>query len=92
MADNEEMKIDIVELNGKLDRITDNIETVKIKCDDISICVNKVKKAVYEPDQGLYARLREIEQWRDNTSKIIWVITTSVLGLSTATIWHTFFK
>jgi hypothetical protein len=89
---NEEIKIDIVELNGKLDRITDNIETVKIKCDDISICVNKVKKAVYDPDQGLYARLREIEQWKENTSKIIWVISTSIIGLATATVWHTFFK
>tara|TARA_R110000751_G_scaffold101825_1_gene196131 strand:+ start:258 stop:539 length:282 start_codon:yes stop_codon:yes gene_type:complete len=89
---NEEIKIDIVELNGKLDRITDNIETVKIKCDDIALCVNKVKKAVYDPDQGLYARLREIEQWKENTSKIIWVISTSIIGLATATVWHTFFK
>ena len=93
MADpNEEIKLDIVELSGKLDRITDNIETVKEKCDDISLCVNKVKKAVYDPDQGLYARLREIEQWKNSTSKIIWVITTSVLGLATATVWHTFFR
>ena len=51
-----------------------------------------VKKAVYDPDQGLYARLRELEQWKENTARILWVITTSVIGLATATVWHTFFK
>lgn len=89
---NEEIKIDIVALNGKLDRLVDSLDAVKEKCEDISICVNKVKKAVYDPDQGLYARLRELEQWKENTSRIIWVITTSIVGLATATVWHTFFK
>ena len=92
MGENEEIKIDIVELNAKLDRMTDSLDTLKEKCDDIAICVNKVKKAVYEPDQGLYARLRELEQWKDTTARVLWIISTSIIGLMTATIWHTFFK
>lgn len=87
----EEIKIDIVELNGKLDRMADNLEVVRDRCEEISICVNKVKKAVYDPDQGLYARLRELEQWKAQTSRVLWVITTSVIGLATATLWKTFF-
>jgi hypothetical protein len=87
----EEIKIDIVELNGKLDRMADNLEVVRDRCEEIAICVNKVKKAVYEPDQGLYARLRELEQWKAQTSRVLWVITTSVIGLATATVWKNFF-
>jgi len=87
-----EVKIDIVELGGKIDRMADNIEVVKQRCEEITVSMNSVKKAVYDPDQGLYARLRELEQWKENTSRILWVITTSVIGLATATVWHTFFK
>ena len=87
-----EVKIDIVELGGKLDRMADNIEVVKQRCEEMAISLGSVKKAVYDPDQGLYARLREIEQWKANTSRIIWVITTSIIGLAVATVWQTFFN
>jgi hypothetical protein len=87
----EEIKIDIVELGGKIDRMIDNLNAVKDRCDEIAVCVNKVKKAVYEPDQGLYARIRELEQWKDQASKFLWIITTSVVGLITATVWKSIF-
>jgi hypothetical protein len=87
-----EVKIDIVELGGKIDRMADNIEVVKQRCEEMALSLGSVKKAVYDPDQGLYARLRELEQWKENTSRIIWVITTSVVGLATATLWQTFFS
>jgi len=89
---NNDIKIDIVELGGKIDRMADNIEVVKQRCEEMAISLGSVKKAVYDPDQGLYARLRELEQWKENTSRIIWVITTSVVGLATATVWQTFFN
>lgn len=87
----EEIKIDIVELGGKIDRMIDNLHAVRERCDEIAVCVNKVKKAVYEPDQGLYARLRELEQWKEQASKFLWVITTSLAGLITATLYNTLF-
>jgi hypothetical protein len=87
-----EVKIDIVELGGKIDRMADNIEVVKQRCEEMALSLGSVKKAVYDPDQGLYARIRELEQWKENTSRIIWVITTSVVGLATATVWQTFFS
>ena len=87
----EEIKIDIVELGGKIDRMIDNLHAVRERCDEIAICVNKVKKAVYEPDQGLYARLRELEQWKEQASRFLWVITTSIVGLITATVWRLLF-
>ncbi len=87
-----EVKIDIVELGGKIDRMADNIEVVKQRCEEMALSLGSVKKAVYDPDQGLYARIRELEQWKENTSRIIWVITTSVVGLASATVWQTFFS
>lgn len=87
----EEIKIDIVELGGKIDRMIDNLHAVRERCDEIAVCVNKVKKAVYEPDQGLYARLRELEQWKEQASRFLWVITTSLAGLITATLYNALF-
>jgi len=89
---NSDIKIDIVELSSKIDRLADNVEVVKERCEEMATSLGSVKKAVYDPDQGLYARLRELEQWKDGTSKVIWVITTSIIGLATATVWQTFFN
>ena len=50
----------------------------------------KIKEAVYNPDSGLYARLRSLEQWKDNTAKINWFISTTVAVLAIQTIWDLF--
>ena len=34
--------------------------------------VSKIKEAVYNPNSGLYARLRSLEQWRDATARNTW--------------------
>ena len=41
----------------------------------------KIKEAVYNPDQGLYARLRELESWKQTSSRMIWTLFTTVVGL-----------
>ena len=87
----EELRLDIMEINGKIDRIIDSVEAVKERCEEISSSVAQIKKVVYEPDEGLYARIRELEQWKENTSKILWVVTTSIIGLASATVWSNFF-
>jgi len=45
--------------------------------DDIS----KVKDAVYHPDEGLYARLRELEGWQKTSVKFTWMLVSSTLGI-----------
>ena len=80
-----EVKIDIVELGGKIDRMADNIEVVKQRCEEMAVSLSSVKKAVYDPDQGLYARLRELEQWKESQAKVQWTIITTVIGLVAAT-------
>ena len=60
------------------------------KQDELGENIAKIKEAVYNPDSGLYARLRSLEQWRDNTSKINWFISTTVAVLAIQTIWDLF--
>jgi len=41
----------------------------------------KIKEAVYNPDQGIYARIRELETFKKQSSKLIWIIMTTLIGL-----------
>ena len=70
-----------VEINGKLERMMDGIEAVKDKQDEMALDIGKIKEAVYNPDEGIYARLRELEQWKKTSSKMIWVLTVGGVSL-----------
>lgn len=82
------IKVDLIELDGKLQRMMDGIDTVKerqgIMADDIS----KIKEAVYNPDEGIYTRLRELESWKKTQSKLMWIVVTSAVGIFTALIFN----
>jgi gamma-glutamylcyclotransferase (GGCT)/AIG2-like uncharacterized protein YtfP len=68
-------------LKGQIERMAERQEEM---VED----VKKIKEAVYNPDEGLYARLRAIEQWKENQSKLQWAITTTVMGLVIATVYR----
>ena len=40
-----------------------------------------MKEAVYNPDQGIYARLRSLEAWKSTSSKVMWIMLSSIVGL-----------
>ena len=84
-------KTDIVEIDGKLDRLMDNLEVMKESQEKIEDNIAKIKEAVYNPDQGLYARIRALETWKEQVSRVVWAVTTSVIGLTVAAIWQMFF-
>ena len=77
----------LIELNSKLTQLLSGIDALtknqERMCEDIS----KIKEAVYNPDQGIYARLRELENWKSSSSKVIWMLVASIVGLSTAALW-----
>jgi hypothetical protein len=77
----------LIELNAKLERLLNGIDSLGINqermCEDIS----KIKEAVYNPDQGLYARLRALELWKDTTSRIQWMLVSSILVLMGKLFW-----
>ena len=71
----------LIELNGKLERMMDGIEIVKERQVEMADDVAKIKEAVYNPDEGIYARIRELEAFKKQASKLIWIIVTTLVGL-----------
>ena len=70
----------IQELRGDLQRMSE-------KQDEMNADIKQIKEAVYNPDSGLYARLRDLEQWKETYSKVTWGVLTTLMGLVTATIY-----
>ena len=77
----EESKVCMIEMQTKLDRICSGMDVMKDKQEEMAEDCAKIKEAVYNPDQGLYARLREFEAWKRTSSKMIWTLFTTVVGL-----------
>ena len=71
----------LTDMQSKLDRLCNGIENVQGKQEEMSEDIAKIKEAVYNPDNGLYARLRELETWKSTSSKMIWTLLKSVIGL-----------
>jgi|TARA_A100001515_G_C4506261_1_gene188431 hypothetical protein len=73
----------IVELKGQIERMAE-------RQDEMLDDVKQIKKAVYDPDSGIYARLRILEQWKETTSKIQWAMIMSLISLFTAAVYKLF--
>ena len=52
--------------------------------------VKKIKEAVYNPDSGIYARLRALERWKETQAKIQWAVIMAIVTLGTASIYKIF--
>tara|TARA_R110000824_G_scaffold271226_1_gene459733 strand:+ start:2595 stop:2876 length:282 start_codon:yes stop_codon:yes gene_type:complete len=87
--DNDETVKQLIELNSKLDMLEMKIDEVKERQEDMAEDMAKVRESVYHPDQGLYARLRELEAWQKTSSKIIWMVVSTMIGIVAYTITKT---
>ena len=85
MVDNNSEQL--FEVQSKLDKVCNGIEVMQDKQEEMGEDIAKIKEAVYNPDSGLYARLRELEQWKNTSSRLLWMIITSVVTLTVATIY-----
>ena len=81
----------MTELSSKLQILLD-------KQEELAEGITKIKEAVYNPDSGLYARLRgleiritSVEQWKASNTRIMWIVGTTVIGMSIATMWNMIF-
>jgi hypothetical protein len=93
MTEDEQQKLTVmmVELSSKVQILLD-------KQDELAENINKIKEAVYNPDSGLYARLKEldiriqhIESWKATNARILWLVGGSVAGLLVKAGWTTLF-
>jgi len=76
----QELREVLLELKNDIERIADR-QTEMIED------VKKIKEAIYNPEQGLYARLKALESWKDTSQKFTWLIATTVAGLATTTVY-----
>ncbi len=85
--DMQSLRITLVEINNDLKGMVQ-------KQEELHSDIRDVKSAIYNPDSGLYTRIRDLderikdlESWQGNVTKILWTIATTVTGLVAATIY-----
>lgn len=69
------------EIKQALMELTVNIKHMDSKQDDMIDDVKSIKEAIYNPETGLYARVRDLEQWQENMSRVIWTVGLGFIGL-----------
>jgi len=62
------------------DKIMDSLEIVKENQEKMGEDISKIKEAMYNPDAGLYARLKIIEEQRKNSGRLTWFMFTLLVG------------
>jgi len=72
---------EIQDLKEAIGNLAHQIQRMSDKQDEMLEDVKKIKEAIYNPDQGLYARVRDLEQWQQNVAKFIWTVGLAVTGL-----------
>ena len=93
MNDDDQHKLTIM-----MTELVAKVQVLLDKQDELADNITKIKEAVYNPDEGLYARLTRLdsrieilEAWKKNNSKVLWILTSLGLGLLTTTIWQSLF-
>jgi|TARA_R110000824_G_scaffold52075_2_gene144796 hypothetical protein len=62
------------------DKIMDALESVKESQERMCADISKIKEAVYNPDNGLYARIRTLEEDVKSKNKFLWVLLSMGIG------------
>ena len=93
MSDSErELSEAILRLENNIQRMVDGIDVVKEDMKVMATDISKIKEAVYNPDQGIYARLRSLEAWKETSSKVTWLMISALIGLATMSVWNLLFS
>jgi len=86
------------QLTVMMTEIATKMQVLLDKQDELAENISKIKEAVYDPDKGLYARLSKLdarldalENWKNNNSKILWIVMTVGVGLILSTTWQAIF-
>ena len=82
MSDNE-----VQELKDAIVNLTHQIQRMSEKQDEMYQDVRQIKEAIYNPDQGLYARVRDLEKWQSGMARVAWIFGSSIAALVSKTIY-----
>ena len=69
------------EIKQALMELTVNIRHMDAKQDQMIDDLKSIKEAIYNPETGLYARVRDLEQWQQGMSKVIWSVGLGFIAL-----------
>ena len=90
-AHNQHLTVMMTEMVTKMQVLLD-------KQDELGENIAKIKEAVYHPDNGLYARLSKLdarldnlEEWKNNNAKVLWIMVTVGVGLVINSAWQVIF-
>ena len=72
---------EILDLKAAILELTVNIRHMDSKQDEMIDDVKSIKEAIYNPETGFYARVRDLEQWQQNMSRVIWTVGLGFVGL-----------
>ena len=74
-------------LEIKIDRLTQSVELIQKENKQILEKLDNISSAIYNPDEGLYARIKEqetrialLETFKAGTTKALWLISSTLLG------------
>jgi len=81
-------------LRETLIEINHDLKSMVSKQEELHSDIRDVKSAIYNPDSGLYTRIRDLservkdlEGWQSNVTKVLWTIATAVAGLTVTTVY-----
>jgi hypothetical protein len=74
-------------LEIKIDRLAQSVENIHKENKQILEKLDNISSAIYNPDEGLYARIKEqetriqiLETFKSGTTKALWLISSTLLG------------
>ena len=86
----EDQQKKLIELEQKFllfeQKLITGIDNIQDNQKEAVAAIVEIHDAVFDPDRGLFARVKEVENWKETSSKLLWIITTSTVGLVLAQI------
>tara|TARA_R110002020_G_scaffold14313_1_gene50785 strand:- start:632 stop:922 length:291 start_codon:yes stop_codon:yes gene_type:complete len=79
--------VEFTAVKGQLQRIEDMIMVIKERNEEMADDIAKIKEAIYNPDQGIYSRLKELENWKGGISKVLWIGSTGLISSIALHVW-----
>lgn len=84
----EQFEVTVVKLDAKMDRISDSVDAIRNTQAEMNEKLTNFGKAIYNPDEGLYARLKDQEAeiadlkiFQSNITKFLWIVTSAITGI-----------
>ena len=76
MGDEEQTR----QLTVVMTEIATKMQVLLDKQDELAENISKIKEAMYNPDAGIYERLKFVEESRRNSTRLVWFVFTVLVG------------